>query len=107
MNSGSIGVVVTINRMRRLKPRVVLVLTPEKLPYLKPKIVNLSERAGNGSHREELAVGDQKSNRRRHLWRKPDGLSTGLRNTPQPRSQAPIIRYCAPSGSVFDSTSTN
>ncbi len=51
MNTGSIGVVVTINRMRRLKPRVVLVLTPEKLPYLKPKIVNLSERAGNGSHR--------------------------------------------------------
>ena len=43
MNSGSIGVVATINRQRRLRPKVVLVLTPDKTPYQEPKVINLYE----------------------------------------------------------------
>ena len=43
MNTGSIGVVATINRRRRLRPKVVLVLTPDKIPYQEPKVVNLYE----------------------------------------------------------------
>ncbi len=41
MNTGSIGVVVSINRMRRLRPRVVLVLAPDKQPYVPMKVIDL------------------------------------------------------------------
>ncbi len=41
LNTGDVGVVVTVNRLRRLKPRVALVLTPEKKPYAALKIVDL------------------------------------------------------------------
>ncbi len=41
LNTGDIGVVVTVNRLRRLKPRVALVRTPEKKPYTALKIVDL------------------------------------------------------------------
>lgn len=43
LNTGDIGVVVTVNRARRLKPRVALVLTPEKKPYSALKIVDLMQ----------------------------------------------------------------
>jgi len=41
MSTGSIGVVITANRTRRLRPRVALVLSPEKKPYTPVEIVDL------------------------------------------------------------------
>ena len=41
MNSGSVGVVISINRARRLKPRVALVLDPNKHPYTPSPVVDL------------------------------------------------------------------
>jgi len=43
MNTGSIGVVATINRERRLRPKVVLVLTSDKKPFEKPRVVDMME----------------------------------------------------------------
>jgi putative nucleotidyltransferase with HDIG domain len=43
MNTGSIGVVATINRERRLRPKVVLVLTADKTPFEKPKVIDMME----------------------------------------------------------------
>lgn len=43
LNSGEIGVVVTVNRVRRLKPRVALALTAEKKRYPAPKIIDLMQ----------------------------------------------------------------
>jgi putative nucleotidyltransferase with HDIG domain len=42
LNTGEIGVVVTLNRVRRLKPRVALVLTPEARPYTGRQTVDLA-----------------------------------------------------------------
>lgn len=41
LNTGEVGVVVTMNRLRRLKPRVTLVLQPNRQPYLERQIVDL------------------------------------------------------------------
>jgi HD-GYP domain-containing protein (c-di-GMP phosphodiesterase class II) len=41
MNTGAIGVVITINRERRLLPKVLLILNCDKTPYTKPKSVDL------------------------------------------------------------------
>lgn len=41
MNTGSVGVVITVNRARRLKPRVALVLQPNKQPYSSTTVVDL------------------------------------------------------------------
>jgi len=43
MNTGSIGVVATINRERRLRPKVVLVLTADKKPFDKPKVIDMMD----------------------------------------------------------------
>lgn len=43
LNTGDVGVVVAMNRTRRLKPRVALVLRPNHLPYSQNKIVDLGE----------------------------------------------------------------
>ncbi|MBE9515687.1 MAG: HD-GYP domain-containing protein [Proteobacteria bacterium] len=43
MNTGSIGVVATINRARRLRPKVVLILTADKQPVRPTKIIDLYE----------------------------------------------------------------
>lgn len=43
MSTGSIGVVATINRARRLRPKVIIVLTAEKQPMESPKIIDLLE----------------------------------------------------------------
>ncbi|GMQ90433.1 MAG: hypothetical protein BMS9Abin10_0810 [Gammaproteobacteria bacterium] len=48
LNTGGIGVVVTINRVRRLKPKVALVLQANKEPYNKKLIADLAE------HRDRL-----------------------------------------------------
>ncbi len=41
LSTGSIGVVITANRTRRLRPRVALILTPEKKPYTPASILDL------------------------------------------------------------------
>jgi len=41
MNTGSIGVVATINRERRLKPHVVMILAADKQPMQPPKVFDL------------------------------------------------------------------
>ena len=41
LSTGSIGVVITANRQRRLRPRVALVLSPEKKPLATATIVDL------------------------------------------------------------------
>jgi len=43
LSTGSVGVVVTINRARRLKPKVALVLTASKTPYSHKVVTDLSE----------------------------------------------------------------
>ncbi len=41
MSTGSIGVVITANRARRLRPRVALILSPEKTLYTPASIIDL------------------------------------------------------------------
>jgi len=49
LSTGSIGVVITINRARRLKPKVALVLTASKTPYSHKVVTDLMEhRDGKG-----------------------------------------------------------
>lgn len=43
LSSGSVGVVITINRARRLKPKVALVLTASKTPYSQRIVADLTE----------------------------------------------------------------
>lgn len=43
LSTGGVGVVVSVNRKRRLRPRVALVLTPDKLPIRPAQIVDLME----------------------------------------------------------------
>jgi len=43
LTTGAIGVVVTVNRQRRLKPRVALVLNSDKQPFDAVKVVDLME----------------------------------------------------------------
>lgn len=49
LNTGEVGVVVSMNRHRRLRPRVAMVLRPNNLPYEEVKIINLMhDRASDG-----------------------------------------------------------
>jgi len=48
MSTGSIGVVVSVNRLRRLRPRVALVLDAEKRPLTQTKIIDLMSQAMGG-----------------------------------------------------------
>lgn len=41
LTTGDVGIVVTVNQVRRLKPRITLVLMPDKSPYNPPKTINL------------------------------------------------------------------
>ncbi len=43
LENGAIGVVTTVNRERRLRPRIALVLNPDKKRYKRVKIVDLKE----------------------------------------------------------------
>jgi len=43
MNTGEVGVVVTMNRVRRLRPRVVMVLQANNVPYPRPQTVDLAQ----------------------------------------------------------------
>ncbi|MDH3669865.1 MAG: HD-GYP domain-containing protein [Gammaproteobacteria bacterium] len=42
LNTGDIGVVVTVNQVRRLKPHITPVLMPDKSPYNSPKTIKLT-----------------------------------------------------------------
>ncbi len=44
LNTGEVAVVAALNRMQRLKPRVVLVLRKDKTPYLETSLTNLASR---------------------------------------------------------------
>jgi HD-GYP domain-containing protein (c-di-GMP phosphodiesterase class II) len=46
LNTGAVAVVITVNRRRRLRPQVALVLNPEKKPYTPSKIVDLMHAEG-------------------------------------------------------------
>ncbi len=55
LNTGSIGVVISVNRLRRLKPKVVLVLTPDKTPFSPVKVIDLmNQGAENIGHEIEI-----------------------------------------------------
>ncbi len=43
LNTGDIGVVLSVNRTRRLRPRVRLVLRSDKSAYRPPQVINLTE----------------------------------------------------------------
>lgn len=43
LSDGTVGVVITVNRRRRLRPRIALILKSDKKPYSKPKPINLFE----------------------------------------------------------------
>ena len=51
LNNGSIGVVVSINRARRLKPKVAMVLNPDKTPYTPSKVIDLMHQDTTGGGR--------------------------------------------------------
>ena len=49
LNTGDVGVVINMNRRRRLKPRVTLVLKPDSRPYTGKKTIDLdTDRTANG-----------------------------------------------------------
>jgi HD-GYP domain-containing protein (c-di-GMP phosphodiesterase class II) len=43
LNTGDVGVVITVNRVRRLRPRVRLALRPDRTPYRPPRTINLMQ----------------------------------------------------------------
>lgn len=53
LRSGDVGVVVSVNRVRRLKPRVKLVLRPDRTPHLPTKTVNLLQAEESQSYEIE------------------------------------------------------
>jgi putative nucleotidyltransferase with HDIG domain len=57
LNTGGVGVVVSVNRERRLRPRVALVLTPDKKPYVPSKIVDLMQHGAELEIRKVLPAG--------------------------------------------------
>ena len=52
LNTGGIGVVISINRKRRLKPKVALVLSPDKTPMTPVKVIDLMHQAAEGLDHE-------------------------------------------------------
>ncbi len=55
LSNGSIGVVVSINRARRLRPKVALVLNPDKKPYTPSRVIDLMDSANEkGSAKLEI-----------------------------------------------------
>ena len=53
LRSGDVGVVVSVNRVRRLKPRVRLVLRPDRTPHLPTKTINLLQAEESQSYEIE------------------------------------------------------
>ena len=54
LNTGEVGVVITTNRVRRLKPRVTLVLKPDDIPYTTLETVDLMDQSSNNSRPAEI-----------------------------------------------------
>ncbi|MFQ5575255.1 MAG: HD-GYP domain-containing protein, partial [Terriglobia bacterium] len=54
LNTGEVGVVVTTNRVRRLKPRVTLVLKPDDTPYATLKTVDLMHQTPSSNRPAEI-----------------------------------------------------
>lgn len=54
LNSGDVGVVISVNRARRLKPRVRLVLRPDRSPHRPPKTVNLMQNTSDTGESYEI-----------------------------------------------------
>jgi len=52
LNTGGVGVVISINRKRRLKPKVALVLSPDKTPLSPVKVIDLMHQAGESRGHE-------------------------------------------------------
>jgi putative nucleotidyltransferase with HDIG domain len=67
LNTGGVGVVVSVNRERRLRPRVALVLTPERKPYLPAKTVDLMQHGADLEIRKVLPAGTFGINPVEHL----------------------------------------
>lgn len=55
LSTGAVGVVITVNRARRLKPKVALVLTAEKTPLSRDVITDLSNRHQDGTKELKIA----------------------------------------------------
>jgi len=55
LNTGAVGVVITVNRARRLKPKVALVLTSEKTPLSSDVITDLSDHHLVGAQELKIA----------------------------------------------------
>ncbi len=51
LNNGSIGVVISINRTRRLKPKVAMVLNSDKTPFSPAKVIDLMLQVVEGGNR--------------------------------------------------------
>lgn len=50
MNTGSVGVVISANRARRLRPRIAMVLDPSKQRYQAPQIIDLIQEDMHGQN---------------------------------------------------------
>ena len=54
LNTGDVGVVATMNRLRRLRPRVVLVLGPSNTPYEELKIISMMHESASDGRTLEI-----------------------------------------------------
>ena len=54
LNTGEVGVVVTMNRLRRLRPRVVLVLGPSNTAYEELKIISMMHESASDGRTLEI-----------------------------------------------------
>lgn len=54
MSSGEVGVVVTMNRVRKLRPRVVLVLQANNAPYPRPQTIDLAQQTTKNGKAYEI-----------------------------------------------------
>ncbi len=52
LSTGAIGVVISVNRTRRLKPKVAMVLNPDKTPFTPAKVIDLMHQEGAGRGHE-------------------------------------------------------
>lgn len=55
LSNGTVGVVITINRARRLKPKIALVLTASKTPYSRHVITDLVDHKDGLGHEIKIA----------------------------------------------------
>ena len=56
MNTGEVGIVIEQNRVRRLRPKVMLVLTADKARREQEKIIDLRELSGNTLDRDAMWI---------------------------------------------------